>query len=209
MTQWPTERRINKLLQALREGKEVAGLDGLLKDSNGGVGWKLAVSTGRLAGLEIQSGAAPVDGAPEEQSSTRCELQGILGWMATIEKLLGRQATGTIEAGCDSDAALKGIQKWLYKKHTTRAIQGGANIDLLREIRAVMRQLPEMTVKWVKVKVHRKREAETYHEVINDEMETLANTLHDNIVWQSKETAHHFTSALTELNIWDTHHGYT
>ena len=83
--------------------------------------------------------------------------------MATIEKLLGRQATGTIEAGCDSDAALKGIQKWLKKKHATRAMQGGANVDLLREIRAVMRRLPEITVKWVKLKAHRKRETETYH----------------------------------------------
>ena len=100
---------MNKLRQALREGKAVSGSDGSLKDGNGGAGWKLAVSTGWLSGLEIQSGAAPVDGAPEEHSSTRCELQGIMGWMATIEKILGRQATGTIEAGCDSDAALKGI----------------------------------------------------------------------------------------------------
>ena len=66
-----------------------------------------------------------------------------------------------------------------------------------------------MTVKWVKVKAHRKREAETYHEVINDEMGTIANTLHDNIAWQSKETAQYFTSALAELKIWDAHHGYT
>ena len=42
-----------------------------------------------------------------------------------------------------------------------------------------------------------------YHKVINDEMDTLANTLHDNIAWQSKETAQHFTSALAELKIWD------
>jgi hypothetical protein len=40
-------------------------------------------------------------------------------------------------------------------------------------------------------------------------MDTLANTLHDNIEWQSKETAQNFTSALAELKIWDTHHGYT
>ena len=55
----------------------------------------------------------------------------------------------------------------------------------------------------------RKREADTSHEVINNEMDTLVNTLHDNIAWQSKETAQHFTSALAELKIWDTHHGYT
>ena len=82
---------------------------------------------------------ALVDSAPDEQSSTRCKLQGILAWIVTIEKLLGRQAKGTIESGCDSDAALKGVQKWLNKKYATRALQGGANADLLREVRAVMR----------------------------------------------------------------------
>ena len=46
ITQWPTERRTNKLCQALQEGKAVAGSEGSLKDGNGGVGWKLAVSTG-------------------------------------------------------------------------------------------------------------------------------------------------------------------
>ena len=60
-------------------------------------------------------------------------------------------------------------------------MQGGANADILQDIRAVMRRLPEMTVKGVKVESHREREAETYHEVINDEIDTLANTLHDNI----------------------------
>ena len=88
-------------------------------------------------------------------------------------------------------------------------MRGGTNTNLLQEIRVVMRRLPEMKVKWVKVKAHRKREAETYHEVINDEMDTLAITLYDNIAWQPKETAQHFTSALAELKIWDEHHGYT
>jgi hypothetical protein len=72
-----------------------------------------------------------------------------------------------------------------------------------------MRRLPEMTVKWVKVKAHRKRKSETYHEVINDEMDTLANTLYDDIEWQSKEIDQYFTSALAELKKWDPHHGYT
>ena len=67
----------------------VAGSDRSLKDDNGGAEWKLEVSTGRLAGIEIYSGAAPVDSTLEEKSSTRCELQVILGWMETIEKILG------------------------------------------------------------------------------------------------------------------------
>ena len=92
----------------------VGGSDGSLKDDKGGVGWKLAISTGQLSSIEIHSGAAPVDIVPEEQSSTRYKLQGILACMEKIEKLLGRRAKWTIEAGCDSDAALKGIQKWLY-----------------------------------------------------------------------------------------------
>ena len=45
-------------------------------------------------------------------------------------------------------------------KNATMALQGGENADLLREIRAVMQRLPEMMVIWVKVKAHRKREAE-------------------------------------------------
>ena len=40
-------------------------------------------------------------------------------------------------------------------------------------------------------------------------MDTLANTLHDNIAWQFKEMTQHFTSALAELKTWDPHHGYT
>ena len=53
-----------------------------------------------------------------------------------------------------------------------------------------------MMVIWMNVKAHRKREAESYQNVINDEIDTLANTLHDDHKWQSQEMAHHFTSAL-------------
>ena len=88
-------------------------------------------------------------------------------------------------------------------------MQGGSNADLLREIRAVMRRLPEMTLKWVKVKAHSKRETDTYHEVINDEMDTLANTLHDDIAWQSKDTVQYFNSLMAELKVWDSHNGNT
>ena len=95
------------------------------------------------------------------------------------------------------------------QKHAMRARQEGSNAYLLWEIRAVMRRLPEMTIKWVKVKAHRKQEAEIYHEVINDEIDTLTNTLHNDIAWQSKDTAHHFTSTLAELKIWDPYHGHT
>jgi hypothetical protein len=48
----------------------------------------------------------------------------------------------------------------------------------------------------VKVKAHWKKEVQTYHAVINNEMDTLTNTLHDDHAWQSQEMAQHFTSAL-------------
>ena len=73
----------------------------------------MLVSTGQLSNIDMQTGAAPVDSAPEEKSSTRCKLQGILTWLAMIEKLIGRKKRGTIEVGCDSEKALKGIRKWL------------------------------------------------------------------------------------------------
>ena len=77
----------------------VAASDESLKDGNHNdvAGWKLAISTGRLSSIYIQSGVTRVDSAPEEQSSTRCKLQSIIAWMAKIEKLIGRRATGTIE----------------------------------------------------------------------------------------------------------------
>ena len=115
ITRWPMDRIMNKLQQALQKGKAVAGSDELLKGDNGDAGWKLEISTGRLAGTEIQSGVSPVDSAPEKQSSTWCEIQGIMGWMETIGRLLGNQATGNIEAGCDIDTAKEGIHAWLNK----------------------------------------------------------------------------------------------
>ena len=44
----------------------VVGSNGLLKNKNGGAGWKLAVITGHISSIEIQMGAAPVDITPVE-----------------------------------------------------------------------------------------------------------------------------------------------
>ena len=67
-----------------------------MKDGKGRAGWKLAISTGKLSRIEIQTGAAPVDSAPEEQSSTRCELQGIFTWLEILDTLLERRTKGFI-----------------------------------------------------------------------------------------------------------------
>ena len=70
-------------------------------------------ATGRLSSTEIQTGITSVNSAPEEQSSIRCDLQGILAWLSMVEKLLGRIVRGSIGAGFDSDVVLKGIIKLL------------------------------------------------------------------------------------------------
>ena len=98
----------------------VAGLDSPLKDWNGGGGWKLAVSTGQLSIIEIQKVASPADSVPEEQSSTRCKLQGILTWLAMTENLIGHKTRGAIEAGYNSDTTIKGVRTWLNTKYATR-----------------------------------------------------------------------------------------
>ena len=41
-----------------------------------------------------------------------------------------------------------------------------------------MHRLLEMEVDWIKVKDRRKRDAKSFHKVIDNEMDTLANTLH-------------------------------
>ena len=70
--EWPTRKRIRTLRRAIRRGTAVAGSDVSLKYGNGEAGWKLTVSKGRLSIMKIQKGAAPVESAPEEQSSPRC-----------------------------------------------------------------------------------------------------------------------------------------
>ena len=39
-----------------------------------------------LSSIEIKTDAAPVNSAPEEQSLTWYELQGILAWLSLIDK---------------------------------------------------------------------------------------------------------------------------
>ena len=107
---------------------------------------------------------------------------------------------GTIEAGCDSDAALKSIKKWLNKKHATMEMLGGANTDLLRDIRAIKCWLPELEVNRIKVKAHQKRNAKSFRKVINDEMDTLSNTVHTCQGCKARNTAQHFASSLTKKN---------
>ena len=81
-TKWPTRKKINKLRRAIRKVTAVTGSDGSLKYGNGGSRWKLEISKGWLSSIEIQRDVTLVDIAPKEQFSTRCELQGILAWMA-------------------------------------------------------------------------------------------------------------------------------
>ena len=67
-----------------------------------------------------------------------------------------------------------------------------------------MLRLPYMEVNWIKVKSHRKRDAKSFHEVINDEMYTFANTLHMDQEWQARNIEQHFASASAELKIGNT-----
>ena len=164
----------------------------------------MAVSTGRLSSIEIQKGAAPINIAPEEQSPTRCELQGVLAWLAIIEKLLGSTTRGTIEDGCDSNAALKVIRKWLNGKYVSQEMLRGSNAYLLWDIRAVTRRLPEWELNWIKVKAHRKMDAKSFHKVINNEMDNLANMLHTDQEWKARNIAQKFASDLSQMKIGNT-----
>ena len=148
---------------------------------------------------EIQRGAAPVDCDPSEQSSTRCELSGILAGIKAIEKVTLGKARGIITAGCDSAGAISGIQHWTRTRQATRRMQGGANADLLREIRAVLKRLPHLTMAWLKVKAHLKRPPESVHEVLNEEMDSLAKSIHQDNRWQANPFAQSFGRAPVEL----------
>ena len=53
-------------------GTAISSSDGFLKDGHRGVGWKLAIHIGALTAENIQEGAASVDRAVNDLSSTRC-----------------------------------------------------------------------------------------------------------------------------------------
>ena len=78
-------------------------------------------------------------------------------------------------------------------------MQGGANADLLREIRAVIKRLPHLTLAWIKVKDRLKRPPESVHEILNEEMDSLAKSVHQNNMWQAQRFAQSFGRAPVEL----------
>jgi ribonuclease HI len=135
--------------------------------------------------MKFSGGEAPVDCNPAEQSSTRCELSGILAGIMAVERVTLGQARGIITAGCDSAGALSGIRHWTRNRQATRRMQGGENVDLLREIWAVLKRLPHLTMAWLKVKAHLKRPPELVHEILNEKMDSLAKSSHQNHMWQA------------------------
>jgi len=80
-------------------------------------------------------------------------------------------------------------------------MQAGSNSDLLREIRAVYRKLPRLHIKWVKVEAHLDRDPQTLHEVLNVEMDELADTVHFDPTWKAQPAAQTFESAIAEIII--------
>ena len=111
-TEWPLADRADLFTSAISKNTAIMSLDGSVKDGHGSTGWTLAIQTGVMTCDKIQSGAAPVDCDPSEQSSTRCELSGILAGLTAIEKVTRGKARGIITAGCDSAGAISGIRHW-------------------------------------------------------------------------------------------------
>ena len=54
---------------------------------------------------------------------------------------------------------------------------------------------------WMKFKSHKKREAVSIHELLNDKVEELANIVHNDPGWNARDGAQTFDSALVELII--------
>ena len=74
-------------------------------------------------------------------------------------------------------------------------MQGGSNAGLLREIRTVLKRLPHLTMAWLKVKAHLKRPPESVHENLNEEMDSLAKSVHQSNMWQALSFAQLFDRA--------------
>ena len=84
-------------------------------------------------------------------------------------------------------------------RQATIRMKGGGNADLLREIRAVLKRIPHLTMAWLKVKAHLKRPPESVHKILNKEMDSLAKPGNQNNMWQAQPFAQSFGRAPVEL----------
>ena len=132
-------------------------------------------------------GAAPVDCNPEKQSLTICELSRVLVGLTAAEMLKLGQARGIITAGCDSVGALSGIRQWKRTQQAKRRMQRGANADILREIWVVLKWIPHVTMAWLKVKANLKHPPESVHKILNEKIDSLAKSVHQNHMWQARQ----------------------
>ena len=134
---------------------------------------------------------------PEEQSSMRCKLSGILVGITSVEWVTPGREKCTITSGCDSSGTMSGVNQWKHTRHASRCMQmqGGKHSDILQEIRAVLKWLLYLKMTWFKVKAHLKRPPESVHEVLHEKMDSLANSVHQNHRWQARPYAQSFGSA--------------
>jgi hypothetical protein len=61
------------------------------------------------------------------------------------------------------------------------------------------KRLPHLTISWLKVKVHLKRPPESVHEVLNEEMDSLAKLVQQNNMWQANPFSQSFERSPVEL----------
>ena len=69
---------------------------------------------------------------------------------------------------------------------------GGPNADLLRDIQILLHRQPGLAVKYLKVKAHQKWDALSVHELLNNEVDELTNTVHDDPNWQAQDGSQAF-----------------
>ena len=72
------KRHNNQVFQIIKEGNSSYGFGWIINRGIQGGGVILAVKTGCFRDGEMQQGASQVDCNPEENSSTQCEIGGIM-----------------------------------------------------------------------------------------------------------------------------------
>jgi hypothetical protein len=122
---------------AIRSGHAIAVCDGSYKDSFGTAAFVLegATSANRVVAVHI------VPGAPEEQSSFRSELSGILGVVYMVQLICTTYqiTSGSICLGCDGEQALT---QALDETKSGRVEVKRSDYDILSAIRAALKWSP-------------------------------------------------------------------
>ena len=182
------------------EGDLVIATDGTLKNGKGGAACTLhtTVEPGTIKAI------IPVDGRPNQLSSYRTELFGMLGALLILHEVLqnykGPLLLATATLWCDNQSAVNKFNLLSGERHYSIATANMADADVLQEIRYWKHSLPiPIAANWVK---SHQDECTTREARLNRIVDRLASMQHNTTgEWASTTKSQMLPHTIAQLHL--------